>query len=155
MSFSDLFSRKPAGRHAPSEGGEEWYDDNEQLHREGDLPAATDPEGGKAYFIHGVLHRGGDLPAIEAANGDRAWYENGQLSRAFGPAVTYADKTKKPEYWLDGKPMPDERRAAIDPVFAQTLRAARNDTIDAEIKNGSVRDVPLLKPATIQRRNHS
>ncbi|MDP2205253.1 MAG: hypothetical protein Q8K65_03000 [Alphaproteobacteria bacterium] len=152
MSFSDLFSRKAAGRHVTSEGDEEWYDDNEQLHREDDLPAQTDTHGGKAWLRHGQPHREDDKPAIEAANGDRAWYENGVLSRKTGPAVTYADKAKEAEYWLEGKPMPDDMRAAIDPAFKTALLAKNADAAAETVRNGCTRDVPLMKSPTIQRR---
>jgi len=152
MSFSDLFSRKAAGRHVTSEGDEEWYDDNEQLHRDDDLPAVSDSFGGKAWLWHGKFHRGSDKPAIEAANGDRAWYEHGNLSRKTGPAVTYADKSKEPEYWLDGYPMPDETRAAIDPVFKAALLAKNGDAAAEAVRNGSTRDVPLMKSPTIRKR---
>lgn len=152
MSISEMFRHKAAGRHTTDEGGEQWYDDQEQLHRDGDLPAETDPQGGKAYFRHGKLHRAGDKPAIEAANGDRAWYENGELSRKTGPAIIYADKTKEPEYWLDGQPMTDDQRAAIDPAFRAALMARNGDDAAKAVLSGSQRDVPILKPAHIQRR---
>lgn len=153
MSFSDLFSRKAAGRHVTSEGDEEWYDDNEQLHRDDDLPAQTDTHGGKAWLQHGKLHRGGDKPAIEAANGDRAWYKDDVLSRATGPAVMYADKMKEAEYWLDGKPMPDDMRAAIDPAFKAALLAKNGDAAAEAVRNGCTRDIPLMKSPTVMRRH--
>jgi hypothetical protein len=152
MSFSELFSRKAAGRHVTSDGAEEWYDDNGQLHREGHLPAQTDSYGGKAWLRHGQLHRESDKPAIEAANGDRAWYEHGKLSRRTGPAVIYADKSKEAEYWLDGKPMPDGMRATIDPAFKAALLAKNGDAAAGAVLSGSARDVPLMKSPTIQRR---
>lgn len=155
MSFSDLFSRKAAGRYVTSEGMEEWYDDNEKLHRDGDLPAQTDPQGGKAWLQHGKLHRDGDKPAIEAANGDRAWYQNDELSRATGPAIIYADKTKEPEYWLKGQKMTDEQRAAIDPVFKAALLAKIGADAAEAVRNGSERDVTLMKSPAIKRRNTS
>lgn len=153
MSFSELFSRKAAGRHVTSDGDEEWYDENEQLHREGDLPAVTDSFGGKAWLWHGKFHRGGDKPAIEAANGDRAWYEHGNLSRKTGPAVIYADTSKEPEYWLDGHPMPDEVRAGIDLAFKAALRAKNGDAAAEAVLSGSARDVPLMKSPAIRKRH--
>lgn len=153
MSFSDLFSRKAAGRHVTSEGDEEWYDDNEKLHRDGDQPAQTDTHGGKAWFQHGKLHRDGDKPAIEAANGDRAWYQDDVLSRETGPAITYADKSKEAEYWLKGERMTDEQRAAIDPAFKTALLQKNGDQAAEAVRNGSTRDVAVLKSPTIKRRN--
>ncbi|MFN7113881.1 MAG: hypothetical protein ACK4PK_05925 [Alphaproteobacteria bacterium] len=155
MSFADLFSRKAAGRHVTSEGVEEWYDDNEQLHRDGDLPAQIDPDGGKAWLQHGQPHRANDKPAIEAANGDRAWYENGVLSRKTGPAIVYADKSKEAEYWLEGKPMPDDMRATIDPAFKAALLAKNAAAAAETVRNGCTRDVPLMKSPTFLRRKPS
>lgn len=144
MSFSDLFQRKAAGRNVTSEGDEEWYDNHEKLHRDGDLPAQIDSAGGKAWFQHGKLHRENDKPAIEAANGDRAWYENGELSRKTGPAITYADKTKEAEYWTQGRLMTQAERAAIDPVFKDKIAAAEGVQAAQNIHAGCPQKVKTM-----------
>lgn len=151
MSISELFNGKTPGRHVTSEGGEEWYDDNEQLHRDNDLPARTDSHGGKAWLIHGRLHRNGDKPAIEAANGDRAWYKNDMLHRENGPAVIYADKNKEPEYWLNGHKMTDAERAARDAVFAAAAAKAAGEAVKNEIGNGTAQRFTALKPLHLKR----
>jgi len=151
MSISELFKGKTAGRHVTSNGEEEWYDDNEELHRDGDLPARTDSRGGKAWFKHGKLHREGDKPAIEAANGDRAWYCDGVLHRDHGPAIIYADKNKEPEYWLAGRPMTDAERAQRDADFAAARAAAAGEAVKGEINNGTAQKVVPLKPIHFKR----
>lgn len=150
MSFSDLFSRKAAGRHVTSDGDEEWYDDQENLHRGDDLPAQTDSHGGRAWFQHGQLHRDHDKPAIEAASGDKAWYLNNVLSRATGPAIVYADKTKEPEYWLDGQPMTDTQRATIDPAF-HTAQLAKMAAAEADgVRNGTQQPTRIMKRLSLR-----
>lgn len=152
MGFSDLFSRKAAGRHVPDEGGEEWYDAYEKLHREDDLPAATDAQGGKVWMIHGKIHRGGDKPAIEAANGDRAWYKDNELHRETGPAIIYADKTREPEFWLNGQKMTDEQRAAIDLAFKAAQLTKNGEEAARAAQAGTDHDIAVIKSPAIQRR---
>lgn len=151
MSISELFKGKTAGRHVTSNGEEEWYDDNEELHRDGDLPARTDSRGGKAWFKHGKLHREGDKPAIEAANGDRAWYENDVLHRERGPAVVYADKSKAPEYWLHGRKMTDDERIARDAAFAAAAAKKNGETVKSEMTHGTGQPVTPLKRIHLKR----
>jgi len=151
MSISELFKGKTAGRHVTSDGNEEWYDDNEQLHRDDDLPAQTDSHGGKAWLQHGKLHREGDKPAIEAANGDRAWYRDGVLHRAHGPAIVYADPNKEPEYWLHGRKMTEEERLQHDAAFAAAAAKAAGEAVKGEINNGTAQKVVPLKPIHLKR----
>lgn len=151
MSISELFKGKAAGRHVTSEGTEEWYDDHEQLHRANDKPAQTDSQGGKAWFRHGQLHRDGDKPAIEAANGDRAWYQNDVLHRDRGPAIVYADKSKEPEYWLNGRKMTQEERRARDADFAAAAAKQNGETVKSEINNGAGQPVAPLKRIQLKR----
>lgn len=151
MSISELFQGKSAGRHVTSEGTEEWYDDHEQLHRDGDQPAQTDSQGGKAWFQHGKLHREGDKPAIEAANGDRAWYQNDALHRARGPAIIYADPHKEPEYWLNGRKMTEEERIKRDAAFAAAAAKKNGETVKNEITHGTGQTVTPLKRIKLKR----
>lgn len=145
MSFAELFQRKAAGRHITSDGDEEWYDDQEQLHSNNDLPAQIDSHGGKAWFQHGKLHRENDKPAIEAANGDRAWYQNDQLHRDRGPAVVYADQNKEPEYWLHGRKMTDDERIRRDADFAATAAKKNGEAVRDSIQHGAQTTVRPLK----------
>jgi len=144
MSISELFNGKTPGRHVTSEGDEEWYDDNEQLHRDNDLPARTDSHGGKAWFIHGKLHRDGDKPAIEAANGDKAWYHNDTLHRENGPAVIYADKNKEPEYWLNGHKMTDAERAVRDAALAAAAAKKNGEEVCDSLRHATPNNVKPL-----------
>ena len=41
------------------------------------------------------------------------YFENGKLSRRDGPAVEYHDKTKSPEYWIDGRQVTKETVDAL------------------------------------------
>lgn len=151
MSFSELFQRKAAGRHVTSAGDEEWYDDQEQLHRDNDLPAQIDCHGGKAWFQHGKLHRDNDKPAIEAANGDRAWYQNDQLHRENGPAIIYADPHKEPEYWLHGRQMSDDERIARDKAFAAAAAKKNGEAVHGSMCKGAQKTVKPLKKINFKR----
>ena len=73
----------------------EWKNADNQLHREGDLPAIEEANGGKAWYQHGQRHRDGDLPAIECADGTKVWYYYGHHHRDGGlPAVEWPNGTK-------------------------------------------------------------
>lgn len=151
MSFSELFQRKAAGRHVTSDGDEEWYDDQEQLHRDNDLPAQIDSHGGKAWFQHGKIHRDNDKPAIEAANGDRAWYQNDQLHREHGPAVVYADPEKEPEYWLHGRKMSDTERIQRDADVAAAAAKKNGEAVRDSIRKGAQQTVKPLSPIKLRK----
>lgn len=53
------------------------------------------PEGG-----HYVLHSMGDSPAVERPSGYRAYYKDGRKHRDAGPAVIWANGTRR--YYTDG-----------------------------------------------------
>ena len=52
------------------------------------------------------LHRAGGLPAIEGKDGTKQFYINGKRHNPNGPARIYADGTK--EYWIDGKQISED-----------------------------------------------
>ena len=76
----------------------EFRNSNDELHRDGDLPAVIFADGDKQWYKNGVCHRDGDLPAVIYSNGDKVWYKNSKLHRDGDlPAVICADGTK---YWF-------------------------------------------------------
>lgn len=54
-----------------------WYNEEDQLHREGNLPAIEYADGGKSFYINDEYHRE-DGPAIIWANGIKGWWINGE-----------------------------------------------------------------------------
>ena len=72
----------------------EWYQNNE-LHREDDLPAIEFSNGYKEWYQNGQCHRD-NAPAIECANGNKYWYQNGKLHREDGAAIECGNGNK---YW--------------------------------------------------------
>ena len=53
-----------------------WYNDSNEIHRDGDLPAMLYTDGTKVYYQHGQIHRLGDLPAIETSANKEYWSRN-------------------------------------------------------------------------------
>lgn len=110
-------------------GVSRYYDENGQLHNDGDLPAVDVVNGNKEWWKHGVLHRDGGEPAVvndekrvkawfvngvQHRDGGPAlisptvekWYVNGVLHRLNGPAVSYFRgdyKLESVEYWIEGR----------------------------------------------------
>jgi hypothetical protein len=100
------------------DGTKVWADDQKRTHRDG-APAVIKPDGTEIWVQHGKKHRGD------------------------GPAVTYPTAPEKNEWWLDGSPWPEGKRAAEDAVsegYAQ----------DATVLQGQLRvGQPLkLRPAS-------
>jgi hypothetical protein len=117
-------------------GTQRWYDADNRLHRDGDLPVLVLPDGEKQWFHHGKLHRD-DLPAVVSKDGLQEWYRHGRLHRRHDlpavvfadgtqwwyrrgkrhrdndlPALVYADSTQEwSHWWVDGKPQTPEDRA--------------------------------------------
>ena len=81
-----------------SNGTKEWYNLNDQYHRE-DGPAIEGANGDKAWYINGQLHRE-DGHSYELSDASKAWYINGQRHREDGPAFENANGTK--EWWVNG-----------------------------------------------------
>jgi hypothetical protein len=70
--------------------------ENEQLHRDNDLPAIECANGDKSWFVNGLWHRDNDLPAAEYVNGSKFWYVNGKCHRLGGlPAIECASGGKR------------------------------------------------------------
>ena len=86
-------------------GTERWYNEQNQLHREGG-PAVEYTNGTKHWYINGELHREGG-PAIEWANGTKYWYINGERHREGGPAIEWANGDK--EWFLNGKKLTEAK----------------------------------------------
>jgi hypothetical protein len=71
-------------------GNKSWYNENDQLHRENDLPAVIFADGTQHWYKNGLEHRDGDLPAIISQNKMQVWYKNGKKHRDGGlPAIIY------------------------------------------------------------------
>ena len=75
-------------------GREEWFDKNDDYHRDGDLPARI-YNGDLEWYRHGKRHRSGDNPAVIYTDGFRAWWKNGLRHRDVGPAIIYGSGLKK------------------------------------------------------------
>ena len=85
----------------------EWFNQKDQLHRDGGLPAIEWADGTKEYYVNGKLHRDGGLPAIEWANGDKEYWINGKLHRDGGlPAIEWHEYKS---YWINGKQVTKEQ----------------------------------------------
>ena len=84
-----------------SNGAKVWWK-NGKPHRDGDKPAVISTNRRKAWYQNGQLHRDGDKPAVIWTNGSKAWYQNGQRHRD-GDKPAVIDKNFKVEYWLNGK----------------------------------------------------
>jgi hypothetical protein len=77
-----------------------WFNDNNQLHRDDDLPAIVWINGTKEWYINGIRCRKNG-PAIEMNDGTIFWYEDGLCSRNKDlPAIEYKNGTK--QYWING-----------------------------------------------------
>ena len=73
-----------------------WFE-NDELHRDNDLPAVIWSDGSKMWYKRGKPHRDNDLPAVHLKNDFKAWYKNGQKHRDGDlPAEILPDGTK---YW--------------------------------------------------------
>lgn len=97
------------------DGTQMWYHgvNQDQLHRDGDLPAIIWGVKTREWYQFGKKHRDGDRPAYIGIGGTCAWYCHGQLHRVNGrPAIIRDDGSQ--EWWEYG-----------DPVSNQLSRARR------------------------------
>ena len=80
----------------------EWREPiNNNLHREGDLPALEYSNGDKYWYINGVLHRDRDRPPIVLRTGEQRWQRGDILHRETGPALIL--ENGEGHYYLDNK----------------------------------------------------
>ena len=78
------------------DGGTWWFNKNNEIHRDRDLPAIVDKDS-KQWLQHNKRHRDGDKPAVISKNGDKAWYQNGKAHREGDlPAII----SKNGKYWI-------------------------------------------------------
>jgi hypothetical protein len=78
--------------------GTRWYNEEGQLHREGDLPAIEYADGDKWWYINGQLNREGGKPAVEWADGGKAWYINGEEVEEAEAIEYFKPKVKEVEW---------------------------------------------------------
>lgn len=71
-----------------------------QLHNNGDNPAAIYSNGTVEFYKNGKLHRDFDRPAHINSFGMLKYYKDDKLHRLYGPAVIY--NTGFVEYWIEG-----------------------------------------------------
>lgn len=76
-----------------------WYK-NSLIHRDRDLPAVINANGGAVWFQGSLWHRDGDLPAYIGGDGTVMWYQTGQRHRINGPAVIRSNML---EWWIRGQ----------------------------------------------------
>jgi hypothetical protein len=89
-------------------GVTEYYEDG-VLHRDGG-PAIIHPDGTQIWMCRGTLHRDGDEPAITRPNGAKHYYKHGERHRNGSPAVMEHFKT---EWWANDKLHRDDGPAVI------------------------------------------
>jgi len=58
-----------------------WWDSQDRIHRDCDLPAFVSPDGTREWYWHGQRHREGDKPARIWADGTQEWWLNNQMHR--------------------------------------------------------------------------
>ena len=86
-------------------GSQHWFI-NGKRHRDNDLPAIIYADGRQHWYINGEIHRDNDLPAVITENGNQEWYNNGVLHRLYKPAIINANGT---QYWcINEKNITDE-----------------------------------------------
>ena len=55
-----------------------WKNENDKVHREGDMPAMIWSDGSQFWYKSGQYHRDGDKPAAIYPDGTRYWYLYGK-----------------------------------------------------------------------------
>lgn len=80
-------------------GGKFWFDKEDQLHRDNDLPAYIRDDK-KQWFQHGKLHRDNDKPATVSSY-SHEWYQHGKRHREGGPAIINHGRNEG--WYLNGK----------------------------------------------------
>ena len=53
-----------------------WYYKNNEIHRDGDIPALIWKSGARAWYKNGQCHRDNDKPSTIFPDGRMFWYEN-------------------------------------------------------------------------------
>jgi len=81
-------------------GNKKYYNSENQLHRDGDLPAIEAGGGSKSWYQNGKMHRDNG-PAYISANGHKEWYVNGEMHRDGGPA--WIDSAGQTQWIQHGK----------------------------------------------------
>ena len=101
MTTCKIFNKYHSKNDIPAliyEGDNYWYQ-NEKLHRDNDHPAIMYKDGGRLWYQHGKLHRDNDQPAVIEIDGNQYWYQNNKLHRdspdGLKPAVIYFDGIKE------------------------------------------------------------
>jgi len=137
-----------------------YYDANEKLHRDNDLPAVITPtcmswyqhgdlhrledrpavlaKNHTEWWIEGLRHRGGDQPAYIRDDGLRLWYQHGSLHRddKTKPSIIFADGSK--EYFMFGRYTDKEKHPS---------ECNCNDEFPKVVKNMPLCDAFLNKAA--------
>ena len=85
-----------------ADGTLEWYQNNLR-HRDGDRPAIIWANGSLGWCKNNQWHRVGDLPAVIQANGVLHWYQDNQRHRFGGPAIIWPSGTLEWWYWRGEK----------------------------------------------------
>lgn len=80
-------------------GNEVWYNDDGEVHRDGDEPAIICLDGSLYFYKNGKRHRDGDNPAIIHDTGEEFFYKDGKMHRTIGPAFSRGDYE---EWWYEG-----------------------------------------------------
>jgi hypothetical protein len=86
-------------------GRQTWSDENQEIHRDYDLPAAIyNLTGDYFWYQHGLLHRDHDRPARVLSNGTQEWWQHDKLHRDNGPAVIHgAEFSGIEDYYNKGR----------------------------------------------------
>ena len=93
-----------------SDGNQRWYNSDNQLHRDNDLPAVIYSSGTQYWYKNNQQHRDNDLPAKIYPSGTQYWCKNNKYHRDNDlPAVIQAEVDENTgekkyfvEYYVDG-----------------------------------------------------
>ena len=96
-----------------------FYNSNNLLHRENDLPAIIWNNNDKEWRSEGKRHRENG-PACEYANGTRKWYDKGKSARIDGPAVEW-DNGDTEWYNAEGRRVKVEKKGHPNPSSPPNL----------------------------------
>ena len=87
-------------------GDQRWYNQEGELHREGDLPAVIYEDGSQFWLQNGKFHRDEDQPAVVTST-TQAWFKDNFRHRISGPAflrsfLLEGEYLLEEEYYLEG-----------------------------------------------------
>ena len=135
------------GRFERKDGTIEWLSHGAP-HRD-DGPAIEHPDGTKEWYWQGKRHREEFLgPAVERPGGVSEWWRYGELHRECGAAIERPDGSC--EYWVFGR---KNGEITLGQIAAEKDRQQlrQKGEIEKNMKDGTSRDVPSLRPFRVRK----